>query len=300
MGIDAAPTWDDLRVLLAVHRHRSFLAAGKALGVSTSTAARRIEALEASLHRALVHRSSGGTFVEPDALELVALAEQLELGLRAVRRDETGGPDSEPALAGTVRISMGEGFVRPVTQVLSALRRKHPAIHLELISESRLVDLARREADIGIRKGKAASPVLVERSVGRLQFGLYAAQSYLDRRLRGGALKLADLERHDFVGLEGELAKLPHMRWLTGKGAKRFVFRSNSDAALEEAACQGMGICALADAAARSRPELLRLTFDAELPSSPVYLAFHRELRQVPRVRLVIDTLEAALREGLR
>lgn len=300
MEIDAAPTWDDLRVLLAVHRHRSFLAAGKALGVSTSTAARRIEALEASLHRALVHRSSGGTFVEPDALELVALAEQLELGLRAVRRDDAGGTDSDPALAGTVRISMGEGFVRPVTQVLSALRRKHPAIHLELISESRLVDLARREADIGIRKGKAASPVLIERSVGRLQFGLYAAQSYLDRRLRGGALKLADLERHDFVGLEGELAKLPHMRWLTGKGAKRFVFRSNSDAALEEAASQGMGICALADAAARSRSELVRLTFDAELPSSPVYLAFHRELRQVPRVRLVIDTLEAALREGLR
>ena len=302
MEIDAAPTWDDLRVLLAVHRHRSFLAAGKALGVSTSTAARRIEALETSLNRALVHRSSGGTFVEPDALELVALAEQLELGLRAVRRDETGGEGSadEQALAGTVRLSMGEGFVRPVTQVLSALRRKHPALHLELISETRLVDLARREADIGIRKGKASSLVLVERAVGRLHFGLYAAQSYVDRRLRGGALKLADLERHDFVGLEGELAKLPHMRWLTGKGAKRFVFRSNSDAALEEAACQGMGICALADAAARSRAELIRLTFDAELPSSPVYLAFHRELRQVPRVRLVIDTLDAALREGLR
>jgi DNA-binding transcriptional LysR family regulator len=303
MGIDAAPTWDDLRVLLAVHRHRSFLAAGKALGVSTSTAARRIEALEGSLNRALVHRSSGGTFVEPDALELVALAEQLELGLRAVRRDEAlggaGSPD-EHALAGTVRFSMGEGFVRPVTQVLSALRRMHPALHLELISETRLVDLARREADIGIRKGKASSPVLVERSVGRLHFGLYAAQSYVDRRLRGGALKLSDLERHDFVGLEGELAKLPHMRWLTGKGARRFVFRSNSDAALEEAACQGMGICALADAAARSRPELMRLTFDAELPSSPVYLAFHRELRQVPRVRLVIDALDAALREGLR
>jgi magnesium-transporting ATPase (P-type) len=67
-----------------------------------------------------------------------------------------------------------------------------------------------------------------------------------------------------------------------------------------EAACQGMGICALADAAARSRPELMRLTFDAELPSPPFYLAFDRELRQVPRVRLVIDALDAALREGLR
>ena len=77
-GTPVTPTWDDLRVLLALHRHRSFLAAGKALGVSTSTAARRIEALEAALGRPLVHRSSGGTSVEPGALELVTLAEQLE------------------------------------------------------------------------------------------------------------------------------------------------------------------------------------------------------------------------------
>ena len=57
-------TWDDLRVLLALHRHHSFLAAGKALGLSTSTAARRIEALERSLGRPVVQRSSSGTTVE--------------------------------------------------------------------------------------------------------------------------------------------------------------------------------------------------------------------------------------------
>ena len=40
MGTPATtPAWDDLRVLLAVHRHRSFLAAGRALAVSTSTVA---------------------------------------------------------------------------------------------------------------------------------------------------------------------------------------------------------------------------------------------------------------------
>ena len=46
-------TWDDLRVLLALHRHQSLLAAGAALGLSTSTVARRIEALEQSL--SLIH-----------------------------------------------------------------------------------------------------------------------------------------------------------------------------------------------------------------------------------------------------
>jgi DNA-binding transcriptional LysR family regulator len=295
MEISAAPTWDDLRVLLALHRHRSFLAAGRALGVSTSTAARRIEALEASLGRVLVHRSSGGTFVEPDALELVSLAEQLELGLRAVRRDE-----GQEALSGTVRVSMGEGFVRPVTEVLSALRRKHPSLQLEVVSEARFVDLARREADIGIRKVRSSSPVLIERRVGRLQYGLYAAQTYVDRRLRGGQLKKGDFQRHDFLGYEGPLAQLPQAKWLVARGAQRFVFRTNSDFALETAACQGMGISVLADAAARGRAELVRLACDGEPPTAAVCLSFHRELRQVPRMRLVIDALDAALREALR
>lgn len=295
MQIDESPAWDDLRVLLALHRHRSFLAAGRALGVSTSTAARRIEALEAALGRPLVHRSTGGTAVEPAALELVALAEQLELGLRAVKRDE-----GEDAIRGTVRVSMGEGFVGPVTQVLSELRRKHPSLWLEVVAETRHVDLARREADVAIRKGKSSSPAVVERAVGRIAFGLYAAQSYIERRLRTARLSIKDFGRHDFVAHEGALAKLPQTQWLVAHGATRFVFRSNSDHALLEAAAQGQGLCMLPDPAARAVQAVIRVDVDADLPSAPVYLAYHRELRNVPRVRLVIDTLTAALRDGLR
>ncbi|HEX7700482.1 MAG TPA: LysR family transcriptional regulator [Kofleriaceae bacterium] len=289
--MESTHTWDDLRVLLALHRHHSFLAAGKALGVSTSTAARRIEALEESLGRSLVHRSSGGTSVEPDALELIALAEQLELGLRAVKRD-----DRAHDFAGTVRLSMAEGFVRPVTQVLAELHRKHPQLELEVVAEKRYVDLARREADIAIRNAKSSSPVVIDRTVGRLQFALYGSQAYVERRLRGGRLRLDDLARHDFIGHEG---KMPQTEWLVKRGAKHFVFRSNSDFALQEATEQGLGICMLVEAAARAVPQLVRLDVDDELPSMPVLLSYHRELRTVPRVRLVLAALANAMRTAL-
>ncbi len=294
MQITTAPSWDDLRILLALHRHGSFLGAGRALQVSTSTAARRIDALEASLGRPLVLRSSAGTAIEPDALPLVALAEQLELGLRAAERSSAAGE-----VGGTVRVSCGEGFARPVTRVLSEVRKRHPALHFEVSAESRLADLARREADIGIRKARSRSPVLVERLAGQLDFGLYAAQSYVERRLRSTHVKAADLGRHDFVGYEGDLARVPQMQWLLAHGATRFPFLTSSDFALLEALEQGQGISLVAEALARDVPGLVRLDVDQPLPRTPVFIVFHRELRRVPRYRVVVAAFADAFRRAL-
>ncbi|ATB44017.1 LysR family transcriptional regulator [Cystobacter fuscus] len=285
------PSWDDLRVLLAVHRHRSFLAAGRALGISTSTTARRIEALEQALDRPLVHRSSAGTSVEPEALELVNLAEQLELGLQSVRRDE-----GDATASGTVRLSLSDGLIIPVTQVLATLRQKHPALLFEVSSEARMADLSRREADIGIRMARSASPVLVQRLIGRAQLGLYAARSYVERRVRDGRLKRQDMARHDFIGFETSHDKMPQVQWLIEQGAKRFVFRSNSYFAMREAAELGLGIMILGVMQVPPGSELVRLETEGEPPWVSAYLAYHRELRNVKRIRLVLDALESAFR----
>lgn len=288
------PLWDDLRVLLALHRARSFLGAGRALGLSTSTAARRVQSLEASLGRALVHRTSAGTLVEPDAMPLIALAEQLELGLRALRREET-----KDEINGTVRLSMGEGMVRPITQALCELRTRYPDLLLEILAEARQVDLARREADLGLRFGRSSSPVLVERLLGQVPFSLWASTAYIGRRLRLARLERADFARHDFIGYEGPGARTSPAKWLEAQGAKRFVVRSNSDQGVLEAMLQGQGIALLADPMARGRPGCVRLEVDAAPPSVALYLAFHRELRRVPRVKVVADALAAAVRDGL-
>jgi DNA-binding transcriptional LysR family regulator len=95
-----APVWDDLRVLLAVHRGKSFLSASKALSVATSTVARRIEAFERALGRPLVLSGNGGTAIDADAPSLIALAKQMELGFDALLR----APDAQ-RITGAVRDS---------------------------------------------------------------------------------------------------------------------------------------------------------------------------------------------------
>lgn len=284
------PSWDDLRVLLAVHRHGSFLAAGRALKTSTSTVARRIEALEAALGSTLVHRSSAGTSIEPDALQLVALAEELEHGLEAVRRD-AGGRDSK--LAGTVRVSVGDGFARAVTAALSEFRRRHPETCIELIAETRVTDLARREADIGLRSVRVESQVLVERRLGALRLGVYASQTYVERRLRGARLRAGDFERHDFIGhsLGGRRRNVAD-EWLAANGAKNFPFRSNSMMSILEATRRGQGITILPEVLGRELSNTVRIEVDDPPPPLTIWLVYHRELRQVPRIRAVAAALE--------
>jgi DNA-binding transcriptional LysR family regulator len=85
---------------------------------------------------------------------------------------------------------------------------------------------------------------------------------------------------------------------LAAQGAKRFVFTSNSNFALQEAVEQGQGIALMSAPQVVGLAPLVRLETDCELPSIPVYLAFHRELRSVKRVRLVLDALEAEIRSA--
>jgi len=243
-----------------------------------------------------VRRGSTGTSIEPDAIELVALAEQLENGLSAVRRD--GGAAASP-VSGVVRISAGEGFMRPLAQGLVDLRRDYEGLRFEVMSETRLVDLSRREADIGIRTARSSSPALIEKSVGTFRYALYASRSYVERRLRGGRLHGDEIPRHDFVGFDGSMSALPQERWLSANGATRFPFRSNSQDAQQVAVLRGEGICLLAEPLARAIEGLQRIEVDRELPSTPVFLVFHRDLRRVPRVRVVVSALESALRRGL-
>lgn len=277
------PSWDDLRVLLAVHRQRSFLSAGKALGLSTSTTSRRIDALEAALGRKLVNRSRSGTELEPDALNLVRLAEDLEHGLDVERRDAR-------STAGTVKVSVPEGSVREVAEVLLAFRREHPDTDIELMGENRLSDIAKREADIGLRLNRSTSNLLIERQIATLRFGMYASPEYVRRYLPSCQLRKEDVSRHAFIGLETKWRELPHEQWMTALGATRFPFRSSSVIAILEAVHQGVGIAALVEQVGRNAG-LVRIDVHLAGPTQPIYLVYHRELRNVPRIKAVVAAM---------
>lgn len=280
---DARLPWDDLRLLLEVHRRGSFFGAASALGVSTSTVARRIEALERSIGHAVVHRTSQGVWLENDALELIGVAERFEQSLEALRRDEAAKGKS---YAGVVRVSAPDGFGFALAIAAARLRRQHPETQVEIVAEARFVDLSAREADIGIRGGRSASSILVEKSLGEIQGALFATREYLARRLPSRFLRQADYATQDFIAKEVSAAGRggpPH--WLAQRGATHFPLRSNAFDARLQAGLEGIGIVELAAGSAATYPTLQRIALEDPIPSVRFFLTMHRDLRKVPRMR---------------
>src|SRR5262249_36608579 len=132
-----------------------------------------------------------------------------------------------------------------------------------------------------------------ERRVGTLAFGLFASRGYLDRRLPSGNLAAEDVARHDFIGAE----RSPLDACLVELGAVRFPFRSSSDHARVAAAVRDQGIALLAEPVGRAEGALVRIAFAPALPTLPVYVVHHRELRKVPRMKVMLEAIGHAFAE---
>lgn len=101
------------------------------------------------------------------------------------------------------------------------------------------------------------------------------------------------------MGYEGFLERQPEMRWLAERGAKRFPFCSSNTDGVLEGALAGQGIAALPHLLADEHPTLQRLQLDEDPPDKPVFVAMHRDLRKVGRVRALGEALGDTLAQAL-
>src|SRR5271154_4279147 len=100
-----AMDWDDVRVFLAVAREGSMRGAGRALGLSQPTIARRLAAFEAAFGGpGLFDRLPEGLRLNAAGEQLVPTAESVEEAMLALERQRAS---VSPALSGTVRVSTG-------------------------------------------------------------------------------------------------------------------------------------------------------------------------------------------------
>ena len=189
-------------------------------------------------------------------------------------------------MSGLVRLAAGRVLAeRFLIDRLRAFHERYPAIDLEVIGGSRIVSLAKREADVALRFGSPKDSELVARRVARISFGLYASAAYRDKLNAG--------QTPAFIGFDEESDFIAEAAWLNSQfGDKRFSFRTNSQTTQAAAARADYGIALLPRyVVATHEPDLVQVSLGKRLPERDVWLLVRRDLKNVPRVRAVTDYL---------
>lgn len=279
--------WDDLKHLLAVARHGSTLAAGRALGVDQSTIQRRLAELERRIGQSLVQRQSTGYRLTEMGQEMLPFAESVERAAQAFERQlHTLGT----ATAGTIRVTCPEPIVNRIMQsgLLDRFHAKHPAMRVQFVMSDKYVDLGKGDADVALRSGDTDDDELVGRKIGDSIWGVYASRAYVERH--GQPASIDELTRHALVGFDDAMAKHRVAQWLRKVAPDvPLAARSSSVLGLVYSVKSGIGIGPLPLPIGDAEADLTRVLGPVPELSRIWRMLTTRELRRTPRVSAFFD-----------
>lgn len=287
-GVTAAsadPPLEALMTFLSVARLGRYTAAAEVLGVNHSTVSRRIAALESAMGGRVLVRTTGGWEVTDLGRRAVAIAERIEASLRELVKGE--GAD---AVHGMVRISAPDAFTSVfLAPAMTALRREHPALAVELLSATQRVRQNRSGVDLEIVVGRPQVLRAYATPVCAYSLRLYATPDYL--AAHGEPAAIADLSTHPLVYyVESSLQVDELDRALQELPDSPPSVRSTSVFAHVEATAAGAGIGILPDFLGDHDPRLVRV-LDGSYAHPLAYWAVARD--EGPRNPAVAATLQA-------
>ncbi|AEF21761.1 MULTISPECIES: LysR family transcriptional regulator [Pseudomonas] len=236
-----------LKAFVETVRCGGFSAAGRSLGVATSSVTRLVSSLEAELQSVLVNRSPRQVSVTEAGqayfVRAVAILEALEEADAAIT---DRGNQARGRLNVSVPVEFGRRIIAPR---LGRLLERHPQLELNLRLNDEVVDLLGERVDVAVRLGSTlVSDDVVSLGVGQFQRWLVASPKYLACREPLSAPQ--DLMAHDCLRFDYGAAG---RSWQFSAGgeiqqvAVRGRLHSNNADVLREAALAGQGVALLAD-----------------------------------------------------
>lgn len=287
--------WDDLRHLLAVARHGSTLAAGRALAVDQSTVQRRLVELERRIGQSLVQRQPTGYRLTEFGLEMLPFAEAVERAVLAFERQlQTLGSET----TGVIRMTCPEPIVYRITQsgLLDRFHARHPALRVQFVMSDKYLDLSQGDADVALRSGDTDDDELVGRKIGDSIWAVYASKTYIEQH--GRPERIEDLASHPLVGFDDTMAKHRTAQWLRKVAPDAtLAARSSSVLGLVYSLKAGIGVGPLPIALGNAETDLVRVLEPVAELTRIWRLLTTRELRRTPRVsaffEFIVEEIEA-------
>ncbi|MCH4811845.1 LysR family transcriptional regulator [Vreelandella neptunia] len=169
---------------------RSFSAAGRNLGVSSSAIGKSVARLETRLGVRLLHRSTRSITLTSEGTLFLERCRRILGEVEAAER-ELSEIHQEPK--GKLRVSFPL-VGRLVMPVLTSFMHRYPLIELDVDFSDRMVDVIEEGFDAVIRTGEPADSRLMSRSLGHYSLVLVASPEYLSQQ--GQPQTPADLVDH--------------------------------------------------------------------------------------------------------
>lgn len=279
--------WDDYRFILALDRSGTVRSAASLLGVTHSTVSRRLAVINERYGKPVFERAAGGYRKTELGVQLVEAAQEMEgISFSADRRRKA----DETELSGPITLSIPDVLGQYLLlDYLADFCQRYPGIKLSMQSTYRFADLDRSEADVVVRSVAKPPEHLVGRRLFPYALSHYCRRDYLektapaDRRWitvvapSGVPRWIADSPFPDVpVGMMSDDVTLRHKAVMNGHG---MIF----------------GACYMSD----PEPDLMRVpNSPPPFPVADFWVLTHPDLKNTPRIKLLMRFLAAALLEN--
>ena len=224
------PGLNDLDSVIAIARRTSFRAAALDLGMSTTALSNAVAKLEANLGVRLFNRTTRSVSLTDAGRSFV---EQVGPALKDINSAMDAVRSQQEIPSGTLRINAFATAARAILSplVLEFLRR-HPQVHIDLVTEGRLIDIVADGFDIGVRSaGLVPSDMIAVSLAGPQRYAVVASPAYLERNGRPRVPP-------DLVGRPCIRARLPNgalYRWQFEKDSQTALIDVDGPITLDEA-----------------------------------------------------------------
>jgi DNA-binding transcriptional LysR family regulator len=204
-GVGVMMEWSDILLFLAIAREGTLGAAARKLGLTQPTMGRRLKTLEAAVGHSLFQRTPDGFVLTDEGTVVMGHAERMEEEALALQRQLAG---TENTLSGSLRISCSDWFgVHILAPILADFKRVHTNVIVEILTDSRLLNLARREADLVFRIKPFTEPEVISRKLFHIPYGLYVAKGSDDPSPGTG-------EGFSMIIMDEAFGGMPDVAWL--------------------------------------------------------------------------------------
>lgn len=270
---------------------RSFTAAGRKLGISSSAISKAVARLEERLGVRLFHRSTRTVTLTPEGALFLERCRRIFCEIETAELELSQTRD---APRGKLRVSLPlVGMLMMPT--LAAFMRAWPEIELNLDFTDRLVDVIEEGFDAVVRTGEVSDSRLMTRALGTFRYRLVGSPAYLAEH--GIPKAPADLSAHrglrHLYPTNGKIEDWP----LYGKGRPTpadipTAATANAIEPLIELAERGLGLASLPDFAIRdqlARGTLVSVLDDAVRHTGTFRILWPSSRQLSPKLRVFVD-----------